>query len=442
MHRGIQMCGLIISILTDNKANEELTMNGQTWVEVNLAKLEYNLKSFQHLLSVPQISGADEKTVKPITTKLCAVVKADGYGLGVKPIAARLANHGADMLAVYSVDQARDLISTMINIPIMIFSPLVSLGRTDTLYRAMVSGKLHVVVHSLYQLRKIEEISQNFGCKVPVHLFVDTGMGREGFLPEKLGEILTKVTSHRNLQLMGICSHFASADDDPEFTDKQLRGMKECVNENKALIGPQAVLHMANTHATLRSQRYHGGMVRVGLGLYGYGFEGLRNSKNYLAEPNMLKPIVRWLAKLVQVKTLVAGSVIGYNGTHKLVRDSKIGVLPVGYADGYPSELSNNAMVRLLDEEGKPLAYAPVVGRVSMDQITVDLTDCAEAGVGMVAEIISDDPACPCSLPKLASQAGTSCYEILCRLSPRLERVHIHADTTRFVQPTQKTVEV
>ena len=417
-------------------------MNGQTWVEVNLAKLEYNLKSFQNLLSVPQLGGADGETVKSSHTKLCAVVKADGYGLGVKPIAARLANHGADMLAVYSLDQARDLISTMINIPIMIFSPLVALERTDPLYRAMISGKLHVVVHSVYQLKKIEEISQSFGCQVPVHLFVDTGMGREGFLPDQLGEMLTKVSSHRNLQLAGVCSHFASADDDPEFSDIQLRGFKDCVKENRTLIGPKAVLHMANTHATLRSQRYHGGMVRVGLGLYGYGFEGLRNSQSYLAEPDMLKPIVRWLAKLVQVKHLKAGSVIGYNGTHKLVRDSRIGVLPVGYADGYPGELSNNAMVRLLDEKGQPVAYAPVVGRVSMDQITVDLTDCEAAGVGMVAEIISDDPACPCSLPKLASLAGTSCYEILCRLSPRLERVHIHADTSRFVQPTQKVVGV
>ncbi len=412
-------------------------MHGQTWIEVNLAKLEFNLKSFLRLIG----GGSSGDSANQGGTKLCAVVKADGYGLGVNPIAARLAAHGAAMLAVYSQDQARDIMRTMINCPVIMFSPLISLDRTDPLYRSLVSGKLHVVVHSLYQLQRIEAISQCFGCQVPVHLFIDTGMGREGFLPDQLPEMLTKISSHRHLKLAGICSHFASADDDPEFTDLQLSRMKQCLDEEKTLIGPGTVVHMANTHATLRSKRYHGDMVRVGLGLYGYGFENLRNSKTYLAEPDMLKPIVRWLAKIVQIKSLPAGRTVGYNNTHKLIRDSKIGILPVGYADGYPGELSNNAMVRLLDKQGQPLAYAPVIGRVSMDQITIDLTDCADAGVGMVVEVVSDDPACPCSLPKLASQANTTCYEILCRISPRLERVHIHADALEHQQAIRRAVE-
>jgi alanine racemase len=156
----------------------------------------------------------------------------------------------------------------------------------------------------------------------------------------------------------------------------------------------------------------------VGLGLYGYGDEGTPSASK-------LQPVVRWLSRVVHVQEHAAGTPVGYNSTHKLTRDSLLGLVPAGYADGYDRSLGNQSVVGLPEcsADGKPV-HAPVLGRVNMDQIVIDLTD-APAGCGTLVELVSDNPASPCAMPRLAELAKTNTYELLCRLSPRLPRRYV-----------------
>ena len=161
--------------------------------------------------------------------------------------------------------------------------------------------------------------------------------------------------------------------------------------------------------------------------------EGLGSaSKTPPAEPgaegkrSLILPIVRWRSRIIHVQEDPKGTPVGYGSTHKLTRDSVLGIIPVGYADGYPRHLSNAGVVAMpeITVDGK-LLHAKVVGRVNMDQIIIDLTD-APASVGTLVDVISDDPTSPCALHKLAELAGTNEYEMLCRLSPRVPRKYVN----------------
>jgi alanine racemase len=202
---------------------------------------------------------------------------------------------------------------------------------------------------------------------------------------------------------------------------------------------------MAGTFATLRHQRYHKTMVRVGLAWAGYGLEWLGGGE-VISAAEQLKPIVTWKSSIVQIKKVRQGTPVGYGSRWGAERPSVIGLVPVGYADGYPLELGSRdghtegAAVGVIGNQSLHAAptFAPVIGAVNMDQITVDLTDAvahAESqgramGVGATVELITPDPAAPNHLPKLARMAGTIPHEMLCRLNPRLKRVYTSSTGT------------
>ncbi len=166
-------------------------------------------------------------------------------------------------------------------------------------------------------------------------------------------------------------------------------------------------------------------MVRCGLGLLGYGAEVMTSASKASVQPT-LQHVLRWISRIIHVQRYPAGATVGYGTTHTLERESVLGVVPVGYGDGYPLTLSNKAQVRLLDEDGAPMANCRVLGRVNMDQIVVDLTDCAEGDIQSLMErqieVIGRDAAAPNALPTLAGQAGLHCYAMLCGLSAHLPR--------------------
>ncbi|MCC6909885.1 MAG: alanine racemase [Phycisphaerales bacterium] len=354
--------------------------------------------------------------------ELCCVIKADAYGLGATRIARWMDHLPIDLLAVYTLEQAEQLCKANVGKPLLVLMPIHDVPRPGPVYRAVVSGRLHFVVHDLAHLNHLIALADSIGCRLPIHVEVDTGMSRGGANVADVREMLERVASTRAVELHGFFTHFASAEGDERATAAQLDAFNALAAEMDALIPESCRLHAASTHAVLRDPKYHLDMVRIGLAWTGFGCEALREEV-HLAAGEALLPIVTWTSRLVHTKWIEPGTTVGYGRTWRARRRTRVGLVPVGYADGYPVTLSNKAVVRV--QAGSQWCEAPVIGRVSMDQLTVDLTDLAVAvGVGASVELIGSDPAAGNHLPTLAAQANLQPYMLLCGLSPRISRIY------------------
>ncbi|MDX1682787.1 MAG: alanine racemase C-terminal domain-containing protein, partial [Phycisphaeraceae bacterium] len=213
-------------------------------------------------------------------------------------------------------------------------------------------------------------------------------------------------------------THMATADTDPANLDEQRSRFETLRAKITAATDRPLNIHTDNTHAGLRTDRPDHTMVRVGLGLLGYGCETVVGELADFAA--QLQPVVTWRGKVVHVADRPAGAHVGYGATWRLKQPARLAVVPVGYSDGYPLALSNAGV--LTSVNGEATTALPVRGRVNMDQIVIDVTDAPDVGLGSTVEIYSGDPASPAALPNLAETAGSHVYELLCRLSPRLTR--------------------
>jgi alanine racemase len=396
-------------------------MSAASWIEIDLGALEANLAAVGGVIAPAEV---------------CPVVKANGYGLGAVPIARRLSAAGVPLMAVYDTDQATELVSAGINTPLLVLMPVWELARTDALYRAAVAGRLHLTAHSLPQIDAIEQIGTTFGSPMPIHIEVDTGMSRCGMPVDEAEQALRAVRGRRYLRLAGLFTHPASADCDLYYTSRQLSAFEALMQRTADCLHDDTTIHFANTHAMLRGPEYHKAMVRLGLSLYGYGQEDLSPGPAVRDLPP-LRPTMRWMSQVVHILDVPTGTPVGYGGTFTTWRDSRIGVVPGGYADGYPVSLSNKGIVRV----GPQRVPVEVRGKVNMDQLIIDLTGVEGAELGMEVELYSNDPAAPNALPEVAARAQTSCYELLCRLSPRLTRRYVTPDAAgqaRHVATTRR----
>lgn len=437
---------------------------GTSRVEIDLSAVEHNLGVIRRVVA-PR-PGASTPAGRP-GVGVCAVLKQDAYGLGSPRLAKRLVGCGVDMLAVYSVDEARVIVEAAVPTPILVLMPVRTMDRTDPVYRHAVSGKLHVTLHDLDQLAILGETAGRLGAMIPVHVQLDTGLGRGGALPDEATRMVEAITRNPRLRLGGLMTHFASPCTDPAFTREQAREFREWVEQVKPMLtaamgaagqvggpapGRGIWLHAANSCAVFRSAKYHGNLVRVGQSLYGFVGDDLSDRKpeeigedgkpvgaEFAREARDLRPAVRWTSSIVHIKEVPAGFSVGYGSTWRAARPTKLALIPVGYADGYARALSNVGQVGLTGKawektfggagsaaEPPAQAYAPVVGRVSMDQVTLDVTDMPPllAKVGMEVELVGRDPRSPNHLPRLAEGAESITHEMLCRLGPRVERVY------------------
>jgi alanine racemase len=248
-----------------------------------------------------------------------------------------------------------------------------------------------------------------------VHIEIDSGMTRSGAAPDQFHMIMQAIEEAANITLEGIYTHFATADEEDEaFLHDQIAVARDCINGSD--VNHCRVIHYANSAATSRVPEAHQNMVRVGLMMYGY------RPSRHVAPQLELKPAMRLRSAIMQIHEVPEGTHVGYGLTYQCKRASRIGLVAGGYGDGYLRALSNRAQVRIGD------GLAPVVGRVSMDQITIDLTDLPNTMVGDTVELVGNDPNAPNSADGLAEQADTISYEILTRLgSSRIERVVIDA---------------
>lgn len=358
-------------------------------------------------------------------TRLCAMVKADAYGHDAAIVADTLTNFSAknaeapviDALAVATLDEAESLTAALgtLAVPIHVLRPVehVYIGRQrERIERAIVAGHLLTVTHAA-AASDVARIAEAMNRRASVQVMVDTGIAREGAEAGVLIELIASIEAKPALKLVGLCTHFARAEEmDPPFTVDQLRRFRQGT-ERHVQKNPRLLRHAANSAAMFNHPAAQLDMVRPGLALYGIDPSGTPNVDR------ALRPVLKWVCPLLMVRMVKKGTAVGYGHTWSAPRDARIGLVPVGYGDGYLRCLSNRGVVMVQDRP------AAVIGRVSMDYLTIDLTEIPQANVGDEVVLLDSDPLSPASVYRLAAQAETIAYEIFARLGPRVRRVAV-----------------
>jgi alanine racemase len=248
--------------------------------------------------------------------------------------------------------------------------------------------------------------------RLSVQIMLDTGFGREGMCPDGLDDLICAIDSFPSLRLTGLCTHFASAEEPGNFlTADQLR--RFTLATDKHVAAKKILRHAANSAAVFFSPQSHLDMVRPGISIYGL------DPRLAPSLDRPLRPVMKWIAPLLMIRDLPRGTSLGYGQTWTAPRDTRIGLVPVGYGDGYLRAFSNRAAMLL---HNRPV---PVVGRVSMDYTMLDVGDVPTATVGDEVTILDNNPLSPASAYALADCAGTIPYEFLCRIGPRIPRVAV-----------------
>ena len=374
-----------------------MSLYSRVWAEINLDNLIYNVNSIK-------------KKISP-NTQIMAVVKADAYGHGAIEVSRVLVRNGINMLAVAIIDEALQLRHYNFDVPILIlgFTPF-------ELSAQVVENDISQTVYTFEQAYYLNEAAKKIGKKAKVHIKVDTGMGRIGFLCNKESiETIIKIASLSHIELEGIFSHFSSADD-PEsdsFTYEQFLKFENFVkelNKNRVYFKYK---HIANSSAAIRFPQYQLDIVRLGLVLYGlYPSEAVKTEIS-------LKPVMSIKAKVINVKEVPKGYPISYNRKYVTPCKSKIATIPIGYADGFTRVGSEKRYVLINGE------YAKVVGNICMDQCMVDVTHIGDVKIGDEVVIIGRQGKNEITADDLASQIGTINYEVICSVSKRIPRVYI-----------------
>ena len=394
-------------------------MTGTSWIEVDLGRLEQNVRAIRALLTrTAETPGVIRRRTGPAL--IAAATKADAYGIGAGPVMRRLANC-VDFLAIYSPEQALEAAAYAPNTPIIMLMPVASIPLFELIPLAR-ENRLHLSVHDRSDIPVLVRFARDAGIKLPVHLYVDSGMSRAGLDAARFPSILDEIFAATDLTVGGVYTHLATAEADGGFMQEQIDRFDRTVAPCLDRLPRDATIHVANSSGTLRDPAAHRDMVRVGLILWGFGAESLADAKP-LIRPGEIKPVLRWRSSVAHVREYAEGAVVGYGSTARLTRRSRLALVPVGYGDGYPLLLSNRGHVTFPGRASA--AGARVIGRVNMDQIVVDVTDHPAIGAGSLVELYSADFDSPSSLPTLATQAESHCYELLCRLSPRIERRYV-----------------
>ncbi|MGO5064251.1 MULTISPECIES: alanine racemase [unclassified Clostridium] len=365
------------------------------WAEIDLDNLQYNVEQVKKICKNKDIIG---------------VIKANAYGHGAMEIAPTLLENGVTRLAVAVLSEAMELRMSGVKRPIMI------LGYTPgSLGDMLLDNDIEQSVYSYNDALELSRVAVLKRKILKIHIVIDTGMGRIGFLPTKESvEDVYKISKLPNIKIEGIFSHFSSADElNKDYTLYQMNKYNEFINEleNKNLSIP--IKHIANSAAIIDLENTHLDAVRAGIIMYGY-----YPSNDVLKDNIKLKPVMSLKTSIVHIKKVPAGEYISYGRTFKTEKESIIATLPIGYADGYNRLLSNKGKVIV---NGK---LAPIVGRVCMDQCMIDVTSIEDLKVGDLVTIMGEENGVSYTAEDIASEIGTISYEVICNVNKRVPRVY------------------
>lgn len=391
-HQNIRTCAGVMRALgydEDTIAQRILQQTHETILEVNLSAMMDNVRYFRSLI--------------PTTAKLTCMVKAFAYGAGSVEVSRALQECGmVDYLAVAVADEGVELRKAGITLPIIIMDPEVAA------LDLIIENNLQPNVYSFQVLENIIHAAEARGLEaLPVHIKIDSGMHRLGFYREDMSMLLKRLQSQKAVRVASIFSHFAGSDEAQfdAFTHEQAAYFKNCTDSLIASLPYRPLLHICNTAGIERFPEYHYDMCRLGIGLYGLSFAGAK-----------LHNVCTLKTTILSIKTVSAGSTIGYGRHTTLTEPRQIAVIPIGYADGFDRRFSNYGGEVLV--RGK---RCPVVGNVCMDQAMIDVTG-TDAQVGDYAIVFGDD----LPIEELANKLQTIPYEVLTSISRRVQRVYVH----------------
>lgn len=390
-HQNIRTCASVMRALgydEDTIAQRILHQTHETILEVNLSAMMDNVRYFRSLI--------------PTTAKLTCMVKAFAYGAGSVEVSRALQECGmVDYLAVAVADEGVELRKAGITLPIIIMDPEVAA------LDLIIENNLQPNIYSFQVLENIIHAAEAKGLEaLPVHIKIDSGMHRLGFYREDMSVLLKRLQSQKAVRVASIFSHFAGSDEAQfdAFTHEQAAYFKHCTDRLIASLPYRPLLHICNTAGIERFPEYHYDMCRLGIGLYGLSFAGAK-----------LHNVCTLKTTILSIKTVSAGSTIGYGRHTTLTEPRQIAVIPIGYADGFDRRFSNYGGEVLV--RGK---RCPVVGNVCMDQAMIDVTG-TDAQVGDYAIVFGDD----LPIEELANKLQTIPYEVLTSISRRVQRIYL-----------------
>jgi alanine racemase len=340
--------------------------------------------------------------------KILCMVKANGYGHGAAEISQALVGAGADAFGVATLEEALQLREAGIQALLIVLAGVFP-DQLDT----FLEYKLTPVVHDLVSLRALDRESSRRQVQLKVHLKVDTGMGRLGFLAAEADQWIGAIKQAKSLHIQGVFSHFSHAESvQGDYTQKQLQIFKRVLGQIRSASVVPDLVHLANSAATITLPAAYFDMVRPGLMLY-----GVYPSPN-MKEQISLKPVLSWKSKILQLKNVPSGTSVSYGQTYVTQRESLIATLPIGYADGYPRLLSNRGEALVRGQRAR------IAGRVCMDLTMIDVTDIRNVRQGDEVVLLGRQGAAEISADEIAAWANTISYEILTSIGARVPRIH------------------
>jgi alanine racemase len=383
-----------------DRPGESVTASGQLprrcWVEIDLAALERNLKLIRASL--------------PPHIRYVAVVKADAYGHGLHHVAARLMHAGADLFAVANIAEAAALRELSSDWPILLLSPV--LPDED---RYLADYDLAATVSSADEVRRFDAIGRAAGKPVAVHLKIDTGMGRLGVWHTGASAVLDLIREAPGLKLAGVFTHFSSADEDPVFTEEQRRLFLHVLEARPDLDLARLFIHADNS-AGLETTPGRSIFNAVRVGLLQFGI--LPHPHSLLARVQT-EPVFSFHTRVGLVKQLPAGTGVSYGRTQVLKRETTVAILTAGYGDGIARASSRRGFVLIAGRR------CPVLGRVTMDQTIVDVTDVpASVSCGDPVVLVGQQGAGAISITEFSDWADTIPWETLCSVTKRVPRLY------------------
>jgi len=384
------------------QGNLNLISGRPTIAQIDLDALVFNFRQLQKRV--------------PKGVKILAVVKADAYGHGAVPISRKLEKIGVEYLGVAIAEEGVELRKGGVRTPILVLGGIYD-GDIEKIFRF----NLTPVVFHKDTLKSISKVAQRGKKRVRVHLKVDTGMGRLGVPLSLWPNFLKEIRHFPKVEVEGILSHFSMMNEEDYNRHQwdQFLGAVRCAEE---LGIPYKYLHMASSAMLTTSSYYSGSLVRPGIMLYGaYPSPVLKNLIH-------LKPVMTLKTRIHFLKSVPSGFRISYGGTFVTRRESLIATLPIGYADGYSRTLSNRGEVLV---RGK---RAPVVGKVCMDFIMVDVTDIPKVSLGDEVVLIGNQGKEIITAEEIADRMNTISYEVFCSIGKRIPRIYKGSDAKRLAQ--------
>lgn len=376
--------------------------------ELQKVKEYYRVKANINLDAVARNAEEIKKHLQP-GVKLAAVIKADGYGHGAVPVADTVYEL-ADWFAVSNIEEALELRANGIDKPILTLGYTAPLQLPDA-----IRNKITLTLCDTESAEEISEVASRIGLTAEVHIKVDTGMGRIGFPAEvSFAEQVASAVKLPKIKATGIYTHFARADEaDKSATEIQYRKFMTFVNAME-LQGVTGLLrHAENSAAILSLPEYQLDMVRLGISLY-----GMAPSEDVSAEDFVLCPAMEIKSHVAFLKTVPAETAIGYNATYVTSTPKRIATVPVGYGDGYPRALSNC---------GRVLVHGysvPIVGRICMDQLMIDVTEVPEVKRGDTVTLMGREGQEMITAEEIGALSHSFHYEMVCNVGKRIPRVY------------------